>query len=276
MQNQTDNDTLRIDIGQVLREKNPKLARFVPRFAVNYLRRIVHEKELNSFVENYAHLGSIEFIRHCLSDMHITYTAYGLEKLDPSGRFIFASNHPFGGLDGVMLAEKVSTHFGDVRVVVNDILMNLAPFRQIFIPINKHGRQSAEYAQLYKDAFDSDTPIITFPAGLVSRRTKGVVADSEWKHNFIKQAIQTKRDIVPVFFEGTLSNFFYRLTNFRKALGIKAAIEMAYLSDEMFKQSGHHFRMFFGEPIPWQSLEGAKPRQAALEIRNKAYALGKE
>ena len=265
---------MKVDVKKVIASKSPGLAKVGP--LVRYLRRTVHEDEINRILEKYEELPTVEFIRGALKEMGITYELIGIEKLDPEGRYIFASNHPFGGLDGLMLAEKVSAYFGDVKVVVNDLLMNLDPLKDIFIPVNKHGRQSAEYSKLYNDAFASDVPVITFPAGLVSRRKKGVVSDLEWKPNFVKQAIATQRDVVPVFFDGRLSNFFYRLANFRTGLGIKGNIEMLYLPDEMFKQGGSHFYIVIGDPIPWKELDdGQPPRQHARRIRELAYKLKK-
>jgi putative hemolysin len=249
----------------------------MPRPAVNYLRRILHEREVNSYLEDFSHMDSIGFIRATLERMEITYGATGLDRLDPAGRYIFASNHPFGGLDGLMLAVEIAGRFGDVRVVVNDLLMNLEPLKSIFIPVNKHGRQSTEYAKMYQEAFDSNVPIVTFPAGLCSRREKGAVCDREWKPSFVKQAAATRRDIVPVYFDGKLSDFFYNLSCLRTKLGIGANVEMLYLAEEMVKQRGRHFEMIVGEPIPWQSLEGGlSARKTTLEIRRKAYGLGRE
>ena len=263
-----------ISVKEVLHTKAPGIYKWTPWFVKSYLKRIVHEDELNYYLEHFSHLPTIEFIRSSLKHMGISYRAVGLDKLDPHRRYIFASNHPFGGLDGLMLAVEIATIFGDVRVVVNDLLMNLEPLAPIFIPINKHGRQNPDYARMYKEAFESDMPIVTFPAGLCSRRTNGVVCDTEWKPSFIKQAIATQRDIVPVFFEGQLSNFFYNLSNIRKKLNIKANIEMLYLADEMFRQKGQHFEIRTGTPIAWDTLEAGKNiRQTALSIREKAYAL---
>jgi putative hemolysin len=80
-----------------------------------------------------------------------------------------------------------------------------------------------------------------FPAGLVSRKDNGIVRDLEWKKTFASQAIKNKKQVVPVFIDGTLSNFFYRLYAFRKFIGIKANIEMLYLVHELFKQKTKPF-----------------------------------
>lgn len=267
---------MEINVADILQKKNPTLARIMPSFIVDYLKRIVHEDEVNYYLRNFEGLSSIEFVRATLQQMQISYHAQGMEQLDPDGRYIFASNHPFGGLDGLMLADEVSNYFGDVRVVVNDILMNIKPLNSLFIPINKHGRQNNDYARLYNEAFDSSVPIITFPAGLCSRRRNGHVEDAHWKHNFVKRAIATERDIVPVHFDGELSRFFYRLSNLRTHLGIRANIEMLYLADEMFAQKGRHFEIKIGKPIMWSEMcDGRSAAQWAKIIRAKSYGLKK-
>ena len=90
-----------------------------------------------------------------------------------------------------------------------------------------------------------------------AREHHGRVADPRWKHSFVKNALESRRDIVPVRFDGELSSFFYNLSNLRSALGIRANIEMLYLPDEMFRQKGRHFDIRFGEPVRWQSLRDA-------------------
>ena len=173
----------------------------------------------------------------------MTYSVEGLENLDPKGRYLFASNHPFGGMDGMMLADELVGYFGDARVIVNDLLMHVEPLRPLWIPVNKHGSQCGEYLRRFDEAFASDCPILTFPAGLCSRRRQGVVSDLPWRSNFVKRAAASGRRIVPVFVEGELSDFFYRLSNFRTKIGIRFNIEMLYLPDEMFSQKGKHFRI---------------------------------
>ena len=103
----------RIDIGAVLADKAPRLARWIPGFVIGWLRRTIHESEINYILEHYWNLPPQEFIRACFREWQVTYSIEGLEKLDPRGRYIFASNHPFGGMDGMMLADKLIDRFGD-------------------------------------------------------------------------------------------------------------------------------------------------------------------
>lgn len=265
-----------IDIEAVLRGKAPRLARWVPGFVVSYLKRIVHEREINEIIALGWELPPREFIHLVFERMQIRYTVEGLDRLDPRKRYLFASNHPFGGMDGMMLADELIGHFGDMRVVVNDLLMNIAPLSPLWVPVNKHGAQNAAYARRFDEAMFGELPVLTFPAGLCSRRHGGVVADPEWKTSFVKRAYASQREIVPIFVEGELSDFFYRLSNLRTRLGVKFNIEMLYLADEMFRQRGRSFRIRVGDPISAEELAACGSLREQTEyVRTKTYLLGK-
>ncbi len=265
----------KISVAGVLEAKAPRLSRWVPRPLVRWLSRTIHEDEINYILETYDNGDPFEFLRGFFSYAGVTYEAIGLDRLDKNGRYIFASNHPFGGMDGMMLAERIGMHFGDVRVIVNDILMFLDPLKGIFVPVNKHGRQRGDYANAFSEAFEGDVPVLTFPAGLCSRCIGGEVQDVEWRPNFIKRANQTGRLIVPVYVEGRLSKRFYRISSWRKNLGIKGNIEMLYLPDEMFRQRGQHFRLIFGESVDPETLKrtDGNYHMQAREVRRMSYAL---
>ena len=264
-----------IDLYSLLNSKNPRLAKRIPRFVINRLSRIIHQQEVNDILAAYAGLEGIDFVRAALRHMKVSYSAPAMQKLDPAGRYVFASNHPFGGMDGLMLADEVYSCFGNVKVIVNDLLMNLDPIKNLFIPVNKHGRQSSDAARLFNETFASDTPIVTFPAGLCSRRSGGIVADVDWKPNFLKKAAAYDRLVVPVYFDGRLSDFFYRLSNFRKAVGVKANIEQVFLVDEMFRQAGKTFEIIVGEPLQADRLleNNNTAFQAAQSVKQIVYSL---
>ena len=263
-----------IDIGAVLQTKAPRLSQRIPAFAVQWLRRTIHEAEINHILRTYWDLPPQEFIRACFRVWEVTYSAEGLERLDPKGRYLFVANHPFGGMDGMMLADKLIERFGDARVVVNDLLMHLEPLRPLWIPVNKYGAQNAAYARKFDEEMFGERQILTFPAGLCSRRIRGEVTDLPWKSSFLKKAYASQRQIVPLFVEGRLSNFFYRMTALRKMLGVKFNIELLWLPDEMFSQKGRHFRIVAGEPIPMAELQEQGSLHEQTEyIRKKTYFL---
>ena len=206
--------------------------------------------------------------------MKLSYKVFGRENIPVKGRYIFVSNHPLGGLDGLVFIYELSKYFPDIKFPVNDILTNIENLSGIFLPVNKHGAQGKDAARRIEEAYSSDSQILYFPAGLCSRKKRGVIKDLQWHKSFISKAIQHKRDIVPAYFSGRNSNFFYNLSNIRKFLGIKANIEMLYLADEMFRQKDKEILLVFGKTIPWETFD--KTRSApewADWVKSKSYEL---
>jgi 1-acyl-sn-glycerol-3-phosphate acyltransferase len=265
---------LHVSVREVLRSKNPRLARVIPSFIVKYLERVIHEDEINLILERFGHLNDAEFISAFLNAMQIKYRVEGSENIPSSGRHIFASNHPLGGLDGLIFMNELSMHFSEIRFPVNDILMNIRNLSGFFIPINKHGGQARDAIRLLDETFASNCQILYFPAGLCSRKKRGVIKDLEWHKSFIAKAVQHHRDVIPVFFSGRNSDFFYNLANIRKRLGIKANIEMLYLPDEMFRQKGREISLVFGRRIPWQTFDKSKSLTGWAEwVKSRSYEL---
>ena len=264
----------KLDLNDVLRRKLPRGSRFIPGFAVRALERLIHADEFNIILDLYDTLPPQEFIHALFGRWHIDYTACGLDGIDPSQRYIFASNHPFGGMDGMMLADLLITHFGDARVMVNDLLMHVYPLSPLWLPVNTHGRQSAGYVSTIRTTMEGPLPVLTFPAGLCSRRRDGVVSDTPWKPTFVKLAESSGREIVPVDVEGELSGRFYRTARQRERTGMKFNAEMLLLPDEMIRQSGRSFRIYFGAPIPSAELSAAVTAAGKTElVRSRMEAL---
>jgi len=268
------NDILQLDVEQILYSKNPALKKALPGFLIRYLKRIVHQDELNEFFKLYGHLKDAGLTEAWLKYARITYKVLGAENIPSAGRYVFVSNHPLGGLDGIVFIYELSKHFSEIKFPVNDILMNIKNLSGIFLPVNKHGSQGKEAALAIEEAYASDSQILYFPAGLCSRKRNGIIKDLRWHKSFISKAIQHKRDIVPAFFSGRNSNFFYNLSNLRAFLRIKANIEMLYLPDEMFRQKGENIVLVFGKPIPWTTFDHSKtPVEWADWVKSKTYEL---
>ena len=268
---------LQLDVENILSDKNPKIRRLLPGFVIRYLKRIVHQDDINEILRNYADLRGAAFNDATLGYMGISYLAHGVENLPKGGRNIFVSNHPLGGLDGMVFMSELSKHFPAIKFPVNDILMYIENYSDIFLPVNKVGTFGRDAARLMEEAYSSDYQLLNFPAGICSRKIKGTITDLQWQKSFIIKAVQHKRDVVPCFFEGRNSAFFYNLANLRTRLGLKMNIEMLYLADEMFKQKGKDIVVYFGEPIPWQTFDGSKsPKEWTAFVREKTYELQKK
>ena len=265
-----------IDIDAILASKAGKKARYVPRFLVSYLKKIVHQDELNVFLANEPEgRCGVEFIEDFFRFFDNSFEVEGMENLPAEGWCTFVSNHPLGALDGMGLGMILGKHYDEkIKYLVNDLLMNIPQLKSMFIPINKTGRQAKNFPRQVDDAFKSDNHILMFPAGICSRRTNGVIRDLEWKKTFITKSIQTQRDIVPIHFEGRNSDFFYNLANVNKMLGIKFNIAMLYLADEMFKNRGQKFKVTIGKPIAWETFDKSKtPAEWAQYVQDVVYSL---
>lgn len=264
-----------IDVHQILRQKAPTLARKIPSFVINYLTRTIHQDELNHILTIYNDKDGVDFMNELIHYFDLNLQLHNEHLIPQSGRFIFASNHPLGGLDGICLSAIIGSRFGgNIRYLVNDLLLHLPNLRSIFIPINKHGLQGRDNARLIDEAYASDNQIITFPAGMCSRKSAGKINDGEWKKSFIQKSITHQRDIIPVYFSGRNSDFFYNLANFRKALGVKMNYEMIYLPDEMFRCKHQTFEITFGEPIPWQTFDKTRSKSGwARYVKETVYNL---
>lgn len=252
-----------IDIQKIIFAKSGKK---ISAPIASFLRRIIHQREINEIIQSGEGLPPREFVAHALREMQIRYRICGFRPI-VGQRYIIASNHPLGGLDGVILADAV----GDSYIIANDLLAHIAPMREMFVPINKFGSQRGVDIERYNAALSSDKPVITFPAGLCSRRNNGRVEDGEWSSRFVKDAIKFSRKIIPVYIEGALSWRFYAIHSFRRRFGITTNLEMLLLVDEMFRQRGNEFRVVFGRPI--EVPMSASPSLEAQKIRKSCYTL---
>lgn len=266
-------EKIRIDIPEVLRTKAPD--KHVPKFLVKYLMKIVHQDEINRFFETHPDVTDFDFLDAVLRYFNISWTVENEDKFPQGDRpCIFVSNHPLGGMDGMIIALILGRRYDNkVRVLINDLLMNLKPLQGIFVPVNKTGAQSKNNVHLVDNAYSSDNHLMTF-AGACSRKGKNGIVDWEWKKNFIAKAVQYEQDVVPIYFDGKNSDFFYNLSRIRLGLGIKINLEMMYLADEMFKQRDKHFTIRIGNPIPWQTFDKSrKPYDWAQWVKQKVYEM---
>ena len=250
-----------IDIDRILKDKMGTKAKFVPSFAVNWLKKILHEDEVNQFLWESRGVTGTEWLAECVRYLDMTLEIEGLENLPDKNDgklYTFVSNHPLGGQDGVALGSIIGEHYdGKFRYLVNDLLLNLPGLKPVSIGINKTGKQS-DFPRMVEAGFQSDNHILMFPAGLNSRKISGEIHDLEWKKTFITKSVEYKRDIVPIFFGGRNSERFYRVAHFSDKHLKKLNLAMLLLVDEMYKNVGKTFRVAIGKPIPWQTFDKSR------------------
>ena len=197
-----------IDIKQVLRQKAPSVARKIPGFMVDYLIRTVHQDELNEILRRYHDKDGVAFMQELIGYFDLNLELVNEENIPAEGRYIFASNHPLGGLDGICLSAIIGGRFdGKIRYLVNDLLLYLSNLRSIFVPINKHGAQGKKNAELIEKAYASDNQIITFPAGYAHANKTGRYRTPNGRSRLSKRPWNTggtsyrcfSKDVTPIF-----------------------------------------------------------------------------
>lgn len=266
-----------IDIDSILRDKMGAKAKYVPSFVKAWLRKILHQDEVNAFIWKNRDLVGTEWLEECVKYLDMAITVEGRENLpskDDPKRYTFVSNHPLGGEDGVALGAIIGRQYdGAFRYLVNDLLMNLPGLAPLCIPINKTGSQSRNFPAMVEAGFSGNNHTIMFPAGICSRRRNGEIKDIPWKKTFIVKSVQHQRDVVPIHFSGRNSNFFYRLANFSDRY-MKFNVAMIFLVDEMYKNAHKEFRIAIGKPIPWQTFDKSRtPAQWAEYVQEIVYKL---
>ena len=274
MDNETNKVPL-IDVDKVIRNSKSKLLKMMPQFLINKIKKMLYQDEMNNIIINNKDLYGTDFARCILKEIGLTYKPFGIENIPKDGRFIFVANHPLGGVDGIAVICALNDLYGeDVKTVANDLLMNIDNLKPVFIGVNKHGASSRESVKKFDDAFASDTQLFIFPAGLISRKINGKIVDLEWKKTFLTKAIKHKRDIIPVYINGKVSNRFYRLANIRKKLRMKTNIEMFYIPGEQFRLKEKELVVTFGKPIDYKTFDKSKSLNYWISyIREKVYAL---
>lgn len=265
-----------IDVEAVIRKKMPRYAKYIPGFLFRKIAGIIRQDELNRILDENEGKCGAAFAEGALRSLDIGLEIVGEENIPADGRFIFASNHPLGGLDGIALIAMLGRRYGgNVRCLVNDVLMAVKPLNDVFLPVNKYGAQPKETIRLVDSAYAGDCQIITFPAGFCSRRNdKGEVRDLGWHKSFISKSVETERDIVPVYFDGLNSGFFYKFARIRKRLGIKFNVELIFLPSEMVKKKGSSFTLRIGKPIPYKTFDGSRTKQEwAQYVKEIVYGI---
>ena len=266
-----------IDIEKILRDKMGKKARYVPRFVISWLKKIIHEDEVNRFLWENRKLEGTEWLTACVQYLDMTLDVVGAENLPDKhdGKlYTFVSNHPLGGQDGVSLGSIIGQHYdGKFRYLVNDLLLNLPGLKPVSIGINKTGRQSRDFPRMVEAGFNSDNHLLMFPAGLNSRKLNGEIHDLPWKKTFITKSVETHRDVVPIHFSGRNSKRFYRIAKFSDRW-LPFNLAMLFLVDEMYRNVGKTFRITIGKPIPWQTFNKTKsPMEWAKFVEDRVYGL---
>ena len=256
-----------LDLNEIL---GPKMSAKLPGFVKRFLARRLHIKQINDCIMKAEHYAGAGFFDEALDYIGITYKVRGEENLDLSKKYLFTCNHPLGGPEALIIGSIFRKIYGDgFMVPSNQILYNMKPLQEFFVPVSVGGRQGRGIAEKIAGMFESDRQVLVFPAGLCAKSIKGVVTEMPWKKMFITQARKYERDVVPVHISGHNSKWYFFLSWLSRTLKLKFNIGMLYLVDELFKQAGKEFVITFGKPVPYESFDSSKTDlQWADEVKN--------
>ena len=216
-------------------------------------------KDINRFYNtiSYSATGA-DFFKCCLDTLNIRYmvTEKDLNKIPKKGPLIVVSNHPFGGLDGVILGAIMASARPDVKIMGNYLLHHITQLKDIVIPLDPFGSKSAAKSNLkgMKDSImwlKNGGALVMFPAGEVSSLNikTGKIADPDWSRHVSSLIRHTKATTLPVHFSGRNSSFF-------QLMGlIHPRIRTILLPREIINKCDSDFKVYIGKPIPWNKLE---------------------
>ena len=242
-----------LDIEKMITNKYPKLKnnKIINSAISKFADSIVHQEEINNFLQLNSHLGAFELVDEVLDYFNFNYTTSDKdsENIPSSGRVVIIANHPLGGLDALALIKLISKTRKDIKVVANDFLSEFKQLEPILLNINNFkSRQKKEaIAQVY-EALQNDMALLIFPSGEVSRASAQGIRDKKWYKGFLKFADRSSAPILPVFIGGQNSKTFYSVSAINKKLS------SLLLSNEMFKQKNNSIEIIIGEIIPNENI----------------------
>ncbi|MDA3808181.1 MAG: GNAT family N-acetyltransferase [Thiomicrorhabdus sp.] len=265
-----------INIEKTISHKHPDFGKKTgAKLFLKLLKRLLHEDEINHFIQTNQHLKGFAFLDHVLDHFNFSYQINNRDfnNIPAEGRVIIVANHPIGSLDGLALLKLVRSVRPDVSIVTNELLSHIDPLDSLFLSVDNMSA-SAQHKSQFKamlTALQSDQAVIIFPSGEVSRIRPSGVRDGVWKAGFLKLAEKTKSPVLPIYIDARNSALFYALSAIYKPLGTLMLVQ------EMFKQSHQQIQFHISKPIPWKSIakHEHKGKKLANEFRKYLYRLDK-
>ena len=178
-----------VDVRRLIISKNKNLLKWLPGFVIRWIERIIHQEEVNEFMHLHQDEDAYTFCDHVIQNFNLKLDLKGTENIPALSRpCIFVGNHPLGGLDAITIIHLFKDVRPDIKFIVNDLLMNVKILNDHFVGVNKVGKNAASSLQKVEEQFAEGSTTYIFPAGLVSRKTRGKIEDLEWKKNVCYQS----------------------------------------------------------------------------------------
>jgi putative hemolysin len=266
-----------IDVKEEILKKFPNLSSKSPMLKNSLFKiaqKLVHEDQVNKFLEEHNHLEGFEFVEATLDyfKFDFSFSSNEIENIPSSGRVVIVANHPLGALDALSLLKLVGKVRKDVKIVANDFLAGVDALNSLFINIDNFKSQQSKdnIAKIY-ESLENEEAVIIFPAGEVSRVSPTGIKDGKWQKGFLKFAKKTKSPILPILVDAKNSKTFYTVSILNKTFSTML------LSDEMFKQKDKNINIKIGKLIPFENIipKGVDMKYLVNLYKKHLYSLKK-
>lgn len=240
------------------------------------LMKLLKISTLNKIYNRNKHLNDLDFINGLLKEfeIHFEIPEEDLKRIPKNGSFITISNHPLGGIDGILLLKLLLESRPDYKIIANFLLHRIEPLKPYVMPVNpfenhKEAKSSVSGFKAALQHLQEGHPLGIFPAGEVSTYREGkLLIDKPWEVAAMKLVKKAQVPIVPIYFHAKNSRLFYRLAKLNDTL------RTAKLPSELLTQKERIIKVRIGHPIAVQDqLEHNSLESFTEFLRKKTYVL---
>ncbi len=240
------------------------------------LLRILRISKINKIYDKNKNKSDLAFLNGILNDCKIKFEIHeeDLKRIPKEGPFVTVSNHPLGGIDGVLLLKLLIEKRADYKIIANFLLHRVVPLKPYVMPVNPFETRKDAKSSLagIKSALlhlREGKPLGIFPAGEVSTYKDGKLnVDKPWEEGAVRLIKKAKVPVIPIYFHAKNSRLFYVLSK------ISGTLRTAKLPSEVISQGGRVIKVRIGKPISLKDQEAFQDIPAFSEfLRRKTYML---
>jgi putative hemolysin len=249
---------------------------FLGTFSGWLLMKVLKISTLNKIYNKNKHLENLEFLNGILDEFKIKFEIpeEDLKRIPKDGAYITVSNHPLGGIDGILLLKLMLEKEPNFKIIANFLLHRIEPMKPFIMPVNpfenhKEAKSSVIGIKETLRHLSDGKPLGIFPAGEVSTYKDGkLVVDKEWEEGAIKIIKKAQVPVVPIYFHAKNSKLFYFLSKLNDTL------RTAKLPSELLTQNKRVIKVRIGKPISVaEQAEYSDVKELGLFLRKKTYML---
>ena len=261
---------------EVARAINVDKFGFIGTFAGWSLMKILKISTINKVYDRNKHLGDLEFLNALLDEFNIKFEIpeEDLKRLPKDGAYVTISNHPLGGIDGILLLKLMLEQRPDFKIIANFLLHRIEPLKPYVMPVNPFENKKDVKSSIagFKSAIShlkDGHPLGIFPAGEVSTyKNDKLIIDKPWEEAAMKLVKKAEVPIVPIYFHAKNSRLFYQLSR------LSDTLRTAKLPSELLTQKNRVIKVRIGNPI---KVTAQKEHESLADftefLRKKTYML---